>query len=131
MLWRKKNVHVCLNTVMSYRNQNMFSIYKQQIDTMLWHWNDILTRNDEKNTNYMGHLHSDLKVFTSTIDVDTKLLQFLSVFLTWNHGISKVQMTRDCIGYYSSVSKFTIVNRTSICYTCDNCVVTMNNYLIY
>ena len=22
---------------------------------------------------------------------------------TWNHGISKVQMTRDCIGYYSSV----------------------------
>ena len=59
----------------------MFSIYKEKIDTMLWNWNYILTRNDEKNTNCMGHLHSDLTVFTSTTDVDTKLLQFLSVFL--------------------------------------------------
>lgn len=59
----------------------MFSIYKHKIDTMLWNWNYILTRNNEKSTNCMGHLHSDLKVFTSTTDVDTKLLQFLSVFL--------------------------------------------------
>jgi hypothetical protein len=87
MLWRKKNVHVCLNTVMSYRNQNMFSIYKQQIDTMLWHWNYILTRNDEKNTNCMGHLHSDLTVFTSTIQtLYIQLYMRVGLLLTcWQH----------------------------------------------
>ena len=34
-LYLEINVYVCLDKVMSYRNPNMFSIYKEKIDTML------------------------------------------------------------------------------------------------